>query len=419
MLNSTKQSIFVKAYAGISSNMWILAVAMFINRCGSMVLLFMSVYLTKQLQFSIPQAGFVMAMFGAGSLVGAFIGGKLVDKIGYYPILVWSLLLSGCMLLLLGQMHSYWLIAFFTFMVTATGDAFRPANSASISTYSSKENYPQAIALNRLAMNLGFTVGPILGGLLATVSYTFLFWADGLTCIFAAAFIWFVLPTPIKKIATSRKDELDTTEKIDEDTPSQQAVKPQSAQGSYKDTMYMAFLVFTTLYATAFFQFFTSLPLFFKHVYQLSETHIGWLMALNGIGVAVIEMFLIYYIQHRWTKFNFISLGVILLVGGFMILVPAHGIYILIISMFLITLSEMFAMPFMSTYAITKAPQESMGQYMALYSMSWSIAQIVAPLIGTNIIAHYGFNMLWFVLSGVALVSFIGFRWMQHKTSKG
>jgi MFS family permease len=99
--------------------------------------------------------------------------------------------------------------------------------------------------------------------------------------------------------------------------------------------------------------------------------------------------------------------------------VPAHGIYILIISMFLITLSEMFAMPFMSTYAITKAPQESMGQYMALYSMSWSIAQIVAPLIGTNIIAHYGFNVLWFVLSGIALVSFIGFRWMQHKSSKG
>jgi MFS family permease len=138
-------------------------------------------------------------------------------------------------------------------MVTATGDAFRPANSASISTYSSKENYPQAIALNRLAMNLGFTVGPILGGLLATVSYTFLFWADGLTCIFAAAFIWFVLPTPVKKIATSRKDEIDTTEKIDEDTPSQKAVKSQATQGPYKDTMYMAFLVFTTLYATAFF----------------------------------------------------------------------------------------------------------------------------------------------------------------------
>ncbi len=400
--------------------MWILAMAMFINRCGSMVLLFMSVYLTKHLQFSIPQAGFVMAMFGTGSLCGAFVGGKLVDKIGYYPILVWSLLLSGFMLLILGQMHSYWLIAFFTFMVTATGDAFRPANSASISNYSSKKNYPQAIALNRLAMNLGFTIGPILGGLLATISYTFLFWADGLTCIFAATFIWFVLPKPIPKAVQqgfseegSLKDSsLDPLEHASGDV-----TKVVSNQSPYKDRFYLAFLVFTTLYATAFFQFFTSLPLFYKNVYQMSEKHIGWLMAFNGIGVAVIEMFLIYFIQHRWTKFNFISLGIFFLIIGFMVLVPVHGTYILVISMFLITLSEMFAMPFMSTIAISRAPQESMGQYMALYSMSWSIAQIAAPLLGTNIIAHFGFSALWFVLSGIAIIAFSGFRWLQYKSA--
>jgi len=392
--------------------MWILATGMFINRCGSMVLLFMSVYLTKHMHFSIPQAGVVMAMFGTGSLVGAFVGGKLVDKVGYYPIMIWSLLLSGCMLLILGQMQSYWLIALFTFLVTVTGDAFRPANSASISNYSSKDHYPQAIALNRLAMNLGFTIGPILGGLLATVSYSFLFWVDGLTCILAASFIYFVLPEPAK----TEKQPVDAKSTSEEES----ALSNNPALTTpFKDTLYLAFLVFTTLYATAFFQFFTSLPLFYKMVYQMSEKHIGWLMAFNGIGVAVIEMFLIYYIQHRWTKFNFISLGIVFLMIGFLILIPLHGMYILVVSMCLITFSEMFAMPFMSTYAITKAPQESMGQYMALYSMSWSIAQIVAPLIGTNIIAHYGFNMLWFVLSGIALVSFIGFRWMQHKSSKG
>ncbi len=389
--------------------MWILATGMFINRCGSMVLLFMSVYLTKQMHFSIPQAGVVMAMFGIGSLVGAFIGGRLVDKIGYYPIMVWSLFLSGCMLLVLGQMQSYWLIALCTFLVTATGDAFRPANSASISHYSSKENYPQAIALNRLAMNLGFTIGPILGGLLATVSYSFLFWADGLTCILAAGFIYFVLPRPGSVEKSTTHSQLVSDEEIS-------ASKSPALTSPYKDTLYLAFLVFTTLYATAFFQFFTSLPLYYKMVYQLSEKHIGWLMAFNGIGVAVIEMFLIYYIQNRWTKFNFISVGVLLLVGGFMILVPLQGIYILVISMFLITLSEMFAMPFMSTYAITKAPKASMGQYMALYSMSWSIAQILAPVIGSNVIEHFGFNVLWVVLSGIALVSFAGFRWMQSKS---
>jgi len=409
---SSSGNVFKNAYAGINKNMWILAVAMFINRCGSMVLLFMSVYLTTHMKFTIPQAGVVMAMFGMGSLVGAFVGGKLVDQIGYYPILIWSLFLSGIMLLVLGQMHSYGLIAFFTFMVTATGDAFRPANSASVSFYASKKNYPQAIALNRLAMNLGFTVGPILGGLLASVNYQLLFWADGVTCIFAAAFIFFVLPKPsaiVPAVIDNKSEE--TTLSATSNTIDHEIDKAK--QSPYKDRFYLAFLIFTTLYATAFFQFFTSLPLYYKNVYHLSEKHIGWLMSFNGIGVVVIEMILIYYIQNKWTKFNFISVGIVLLMGGFLILVPVHGIHILIISMFLITLSEMFAMPFMSTYAIMKAPQVSMGQYMALYSMSWSTAQIAAPVIGTNIIEHFGFNVLWFVLSGIALISFIGFRWME------
>jgi MFS family permease len=404
---SGKFSFIQNTYGGISKHMWILATAMFINRCGSMVLLFMSVYLTKHMHLTIPQAGVVMAMFGAGSLVGAFAGGKLVDKLGYYPIMIVSLLLSGIMLLILGYMQSYLLIAVFTFLVTATGDAFRPANAASISHYSSKEHYPRSIALNRLAMNLGFTIGPVLGGLLASVNYHFLFWADGLTCISAALFIYVVLPKP-----SQIKEQTDTvhTNQEPETAPPAGGVNYDSP---YQDHFYLGFIVCTTLYATAFFQFFTSLPLYYKNVYHLPEKHIGWLMAFNGFGVVLIEMFLIYYIQQKWTQFKFISLGIVLLAAGFLILIPLHGITILILSMFLITLSEMFAMPFMSTYAMTRAPKISMGQYMALYSMGWSTAQILAPVIGTTIIDRYGFDILWIVLSGIALIAFIGFRWLE------
>lgn len=382
--------------------MWLLATAMLINRSGSMVLVFMSVYLTKYKHFSIPQAGIVMAMFGIGSLVGAFIGGKLVDKIGFYPILIWSLLLCGLMLIVLGQMQSFPLVAFFTFLVTATGDAFRPANTASIASYTSKENYPRSIALNRLAMNLGFTVGPMLGGILASFNYKLLFWADGLTCIAAGLFIYFVLPRP-EKVEHTKEEAIVHKAKLD------------SKQFSpYKDKAYLWFLIFTCLYATAFFQLFSSLPLYYKDVYHLSEKNIGWLLALNGLGVAVVEMVLIYYIQNRWTQFKFISLGVALLIIAYLMLSPIHSVYILIISMLFMTASEMLAMPFMSTYAMNKSPRISMGQYMALYSMSWSLAQILAPVLSTRVIEHFGFQTLWFVLGGLAFVSFVGFRWLER-----
>ncbi len=368
-----------------------------------MVLVFMSVYLTKHMHFTLPQAGIVMAMFGIGSMTGALIGGKLVDRIGFYPILIFSLLLSGIMLIALGQMRSYPLIAFFTFLVTATGDMFRPANSAAISAYSTPENFPRAIALNRLAMNLGFTLGPVLGGWIASYSYNFLFWVDGITCLAAAVFIYQILPKP--KHETHKE-------------PDVQKEKEIISQSPYRDRAYLLFLLFTTLYATAFFQFFTSLPLFYKNEYHLSEQHIGWLLAFNGAGVVCMEMLLIYKIQNHWTRFKFIALGILFLVFAYMMLIPVHSVGILVLSMFFITISEMLAMPFMSTYAISRAPKSSMGRYMALYAVSWSLAQMLAPIVGTHLIDHYGYTVLWVCLSGIALISFSGFRYLEYNDGK-
>jgi predicted MFS family arabinose efflux permease len=157
-----------------------------------------------------------------------------------------------------------------------------------------------------------------------------------------------------------------------------------------------------------FFQFITTFPLYFKNEYHLSEQSIGFLMALNGVGVAAIEMFLIFYIKDKWTQFNFISLGIILLILAFLVLIPAHGMLVLVMSVLLLTLSEMLAMPFMSTYSLNCAKDKNMGDYMALYAMSWSLALIVAPLIGTQIINHFGFNTLWAFISVVAAVSLFG-----------
>ncbi len=387
-----------KAYSGISKEMWILAIAMLINRCGSMVLLFMSVYLTQKMNFSISKAGLVLSMFGLGSLLGAFVGGKLVDRYGFYPILWSSLILSGIMLLILGQMEHYIWIAIFTFMVTATGDMFRPANMASINSYSHKEGYTQAIALNRLAMNLGFTIGPILGGFLAFYSYHFLFWADGITCITAASFLLLKLP---------KREQVRVDKKS---IPTHITLSP------YKDANYLYFLFFTMLYALAFFQLLTTLPLFYKNEYQLSEKYIGWLMALNGIGVAVMEMFLLYYIRNKWTQFKFIALGCLLLIVAYLILMPVHSIPILIINILLLTFSEMVAMPFMSTYMMHRSEGKNMGDYSALYSMSWSTALILAPVFGTQIIDHFGYAYLWVGLAAIGTIAFAGFRWLELRS---
>lgn len=392
---------FKEVYGGLSKEVWLLATAMFINRCGSMVLLFLSVYLTHERALSLPQAGIVISLYGCGSLVGAFIGGKLVDSIGFYRILIGSLLMTGLSIIVLGQMRSFISIAGMAFLVTAFADSFRPANSASITTYTKPGDYTRSIALNRLAMNLGFCISPIVGGFLASTNYNLLFLVDGITSILASIFLWSMLKNHPKK-------------QSENGTKQTSSAHPKSP---YSDKTYLYFIFFVTLYATLFFQFFTAFPLYFKNEYHFQEDHIGWLMALNGLGVAVIEMFLIHYIQHKWTQFKFIGLGCILLIGSFAIYLITKQTWIVISSMVLITFSEMFAMPFMSTFAMQRAPKESIGQYSALYSMSWSLALIIAPILGTNMIDHFGFNALWIVLAALAFFAFLGFRWLNQLAS--
>ena len=377
------------AFSGISRAVWFLSLAMFINRCGTMVIVFMTVYATKKLGFSIEQAGTIMSIFGVGSLIGVFVSGRLTDTVGYYKIMFTSLFSGGILFLVLAQLHTFYPIVVCTFFVSLFGEAFRPANMTAIASYSKPENFTRSLSLNRLAVNLGFSVGPALGGLLAQHNYTNLFYADGFTCILAAFVIaFFVKETKFK----NAKNEAARDSYVANISP-------------FRDKPYMLFTVLGILYATAFFQMFSTMPLYYKDVHQLSEQKIGLLMAFNGISVAVIEMVLIYKIERKLKPLQFAVLGAMILMLNYLVLIFASNFTWLLFSMLLITISEMLAMPFMTTYMIQRAGPERKGSYASVYSMTWSIAQIISPLIATQTIAMAGHNVLWviFALFGLAV----------------
>src|SRR5690606_32331404 len=125
---------------------------------GTMVIPFMTVYLTQELNFSIAQAGSVLAVFGIGSIIGAYLGGKLSDRFGFYAIQFWSLLLNGIFFIILGQMHTLPSIMLVIFLMSVLGEAFRPANASAVAFYSTAENRTRSYSLNRLAINLGWSV---------------------------------------------------------------------------------------------------------------------------------------------------------------------------------------------------------------------------------------------------------------------
>jgi predicted MFS family arabinose efflux permease len=384
--------LYKKAYSGLSKNSWYLSLVMFINRSGTMVVPFMSIYTIQQLHFTIVQSGWVMAFFGAGAISGAFIGGKLTDKIGFYDIQVGALLIGGILFLILGYQHTFITVSIGTFILSICNESFRPANSTAIAHYSNDENKIRSYSLNRLATNLGWAFGGGLGGFLASFNYHLLFWVDGCTNIFAALLLLKLMP---------RSKIIKTVKAVG------QIVKSTSA---YKDGVYLIFILLSTLFATCFFQFFIMQPVFYKIQWHFNERFIGFLLALNGILIVMVEMVLIHKLEGKRNPLTYISAGIIVAGASFVLLnLLPHTAWVAILIVAMITLGEILSMPFMNSFWISRTTNNNRGEYAALYSMSWSAAQIIAPAVGSQIIAYGGFNLLWWVLGAVCLFSSTGY----------
>jgi predicted MFS family arabinose efflux permease len=398
MYNQTLK-LFKNAYGGISKPIWLLSAAMFINRCGTMVFPFLSLYLTQYLHFSLADTGVILSIYGCGAFLGTFTGGYLTDRLGSYSIQVFALIFSGIMLLVLMFLNSFSSICIGIFIFTALGDTFRPANSAAIASYSNNENRTRSYTLNRLAINLGWAIGAGLGGFLAFYNYKLLFVVDGITCILAGIFLLIFLK-PSKQNFTKNHTE---------ETNADSTLSP------YRDVIFMVFIGLTLVFAIAFFQLFTVIPVYFKTVKHLSEIKIGLLETLNGIIIVAVEMFLVFELEKRFKKANIIALGLLFTGISYLIFNLFGFTGVVVISLIFVTMGEMFAMPFMQSITVERSNPKNRGKYLALYAMTYSIAQVASPAIGTFVVSNYSYATLWYGTFVACCLSASGFYLMRNR----
>ncbi len=392
-------SLYRNAYSGLSRSTWLLSLVMLVNRSGTMVIPFMTIYLTQPaMGYSIGQAGVVMGLFGMGAVCGGLIGGRLTDKFGFYPVQVITLSGGGIMFIILGHMKSFPLICLFTFLLSLVNDAFRPANSTAVAHYSKDENRTRSYSLNRLAINLGWAFGGAIGGILASINYHLLFWVDGCTNIVAAILLRYFL-SPAKNEATYFKKE----------------TAAPVANSPYKDRTYLVFITLTILFATCFFQSFSTMPVFYKQVLHLPEYDIGMLMAMNGGLIALFEMVLVFKMEGRRENLFYISNGIFLVGIFFMVLniLPPVGISAVLFTLGL-TIGEMSSMPFMNSFWVSRTSPGNRGQYAGLYTIAWSVAQVLGPSAGSQVVEHSSFRVLWWLMGGLCIATAGGFKWLQR-----
>ncbi|MEZ4935499.1 MAG: MFS transporter [Saprospiraceae bacterium] len=396
-------SLYRKSISGFSPQIWLLSLVTFINRSGTMVIPFLSVYMTIELGFSIVEAGWVLLCFGLGSLAGSYLGGYLTDKIGYYWVMFWSLFGGGLMFIMLGFVDTIVLMGLIVFLTSTIADALRPAVMTAIAVYSKPENRTRAFSLIRMAINFGWAMGPAIGGWLVSYKgYWTLFWADGLTCMAAA--LLFVFFMKAKKVEKEQEVSISTG----------------PSQSPYRDKEYLFFLFLTLIGAIVFMQFLYTLPVFYKEKLEFSEMTIGNILALNGLLIAFTEMPLVYTLERKIKAIDNIWIGVSMYGVAYIMLNLTVGssFFIAITSMIILSIGEMFNMPFTNTFAISRASEENRGAYMGLFTMTYSLAHVIGPPLGTQTVHHFGFEALWNLMGAMSLVATIGFLYLKKRANR-
>lgn len=380
-----------------------LALVMLINRAGSMVLPFLGVYMTDHLHFSLENTGVVLSFFGIGSVLGSWLGGMITDKIGEYKVQYLSLLLSVPLFCLIPIFNTEVGVAGIILAQSVVSETFRPANSVAITKYARPENITRAFSLNRMAVNLGFSIGPALGGILSAISYEFLFFSNAFAAFAAGLmYIWFFGKR--NKLAKLKAKKV------------KEAIIIKKENSPYKDRKFLVYCFFCMLFSICFFQLFSTLTIFYKDTAHLSQQSIGYILGYSGFLIVLLEMGFVQIAEKYFSLALTMLLGTFICGFSYAMIAFDYSMITLIISMTLLCIGEIWTLPFMSTITAMRSGKNNKGAYMGLNGISFSIAFIVTPYIGTMLAQNFGFNTLWIgtgvLATGIAVAFYFIVPWM-------
>lgn len=374
---------------GLPREMWVLFYTTLINRSGTMVIPFLVLYLTQKIGVTASEGGAALLVYGIGAIISSPITGRLADKIGALQVMKISLLGTSIVMLIYGFITNYYLILVFSIILSVINEAFRPANLSLISAVVMPTQRRIAFALNRLGINIGMSIGPVLGGFLILFDYQLLFYVNALASL--AAGIYLIL-SPLSALSNnnSEKEELSTKLKLNSSV--------------LNDRNYLFFLIAITPVQLVFFQHIGGLPLYIVDDLKYSTATLGLLSAVNTLLIIIAEVHLNSIMSDMSYKKS-MFIGVLFAAIGFGTLAFAKDMIPLIIAIIVWTVGEMIFFPVSATYASELAPLQKRGEYMGYFQMTFSFAFSLGPWLGTVVYQNYGSTILWFGSLIMGLIS--------------
>ncbi len=382
-----------RSLKGLPRDVWVVAAATLINRAGTMVLPFLVLYLTLDLKFSAPRAGFALAIYGVGAIIAAPLAGRLSDRIGPLPVMRASLFLSGILLLIFPFVRGFIPVLVVTFVWAVVSELFKPANLAIIADLVPADKLKPAYALSRLAINLGMSIGPAAAGFIAAKSFVWIFIANAASTLAGAAVLMW-----------SRFDTAHHHAHVETESRS---IFSSLVLDDRRMVVFMAAIFLT---GVVFFQIEGPFPLFLVNDLRLSPAFYGGLFTLNTVMIVFLEVPLNAATAH-WPHRRGLALGAFLFAVGSGAFGISHGPVPIIAAMVVWTFGEMMLFPQASAYVAEIAPPSRRGEYMGAYSLAFSLSFAFAPWAGTTMYSRYGAGILWlavFILGSLSALMMFG-----------
>lgn len=382
----------LRPYLELPRTVHVLCLGTFVNRAGTLLLPFLTLYLTGKLGFSERFATLGMGAIGAGSIIGALLGGYLADRFGRRGVMLGSLFGSASVLLVFGWMTSPAAILGVLLLFSSLADMYRPAASAMISDLVPPEQRPYAFGLMYLAINVGFPIGTVIGGLLAARWFRGLFVVDAATtALYAAIILVFVAESAPLRRRRDAAAHADEPQDMDEHaaTDSIAAVVAHIM----RDLPFLVFCFGSLLLALTYVQSFSSLPLYMKGV-GISVDRYGQLIAINGIMIAVLQIPLTTWMK-RFNRVWFVIAAPLVTGLGFGTTAFAEHAGGFATTIMIWTLGEIMIAPYGQAIVSDMAPVALRARYLGVFTMCFASANMLGAPLGGLILQTYGGTALW------------------------
>lgn len=389
-------------YTNIPAAMWLLATVTLISRSGSMVIVFLSLYLTQRLGFDIITSGQIVSLYGLGQIAGSYSGGIFTDKLGAIKVQTFSLFLVGILYILLEFLNIKFMIMLCMFFAGLFTASIRPATNETITRLCTSDIRPHAYTLNYQAINIGTSIGPLIGGVLASISYMWVFRLDGIANVLASLALWMFFHNQSRYTSQHTKPYEHNSHVI----------------SAWKDRQFIIFLFLILIIGICFSQILNIYPLYLSNIYHLSTNQIGMIMSFNGILIILFQM-IITEVLKDYNAIRVISIGGILTCTGYFILPFYSGFYYALLSISIITFGEMLTMPFAFEIVTKLAPASYRGQYFGLLACALSSAPLfITPNLASYIYSSFGSKTLWYSMGLISMIIYVGFKYL-NQTSFG